>query len=293
MVLITGASTGIGFATALRLHHLGWTVLAGVRKSEDGIQLKNSISTDADRMIPVILDVTSPAQILSARQFVLEKLKERKISLRALINNAGIVVPGPLEYLPLSDFRHQFDVNVFGLLEVTQTFLPELRKSQGRIVNMSSIAGRTVTPLMGAYCASKHGVEVISDSLRMELKNTGIQVCLIEPGSIDTPIWKKSLSQADDEPSHLPAMANKNYGSMMRSFQTLAKILAKSAEPVETVVHAIEHALTAKIPKTRYLVGKDAKRSLLTNLIPDRLRDSLILSVVNKYRNSTHPKAND
>jgi NAD(P)-dependent dehydrogenase (short-subunit alcohol dehydrogenase family) len=191
-VLVTGASTGIGRASALRLDQLGFQVFAGVRKDADGKALKQKAKGD---FTPILLDVTDDASIAAAAKTVSKAVGNR--GLAGLVNNAGIVVPGPLEFLPLGDLRSQIEVNVIGQVAVTQAFLPMLRKGRGRIVNIGSIGGRMATPFMGAYNASKFALEALTDSLRMELKPWEISVSIIEPGNIDTRIWEKGQDAAD------------------------------------------------------------------------------------------------
>jgi NAD(P)-dependent dehydrogenase (short-subunit alcohol dehydrogenase family) len=192
-VVITGASTGIGAACAWHLDRLGFTVLAGVRRMEDGEALKAQAST---RLQPIILDVTDTKSIEEARQVVAELVGARGVA--GLVNNAGIAVAGPLETVPIADLRRQFEVNVIGQVAVTQAFLPLLRRGRGRIVNMGSIAGRAAMPVMGPYSASKFALEALTDALRLEVQQWGIQVSIVEPGAIATPIWTKSGTKAEE-----------------------------------------------------------------------------------------------
>lgn len=279
MILVTGASTGIGFHTALRMHELGYTVWAGVRKELDKENLLKA-TNNSDMMRPLILDVTNEDHLQSAFQ----SIQKENGQLKALINNAGIVVTGPVELAPMERLREQFNVNVFAPVRMIQVFLPLLRESQGRIVNISSIAGRTVTPFMGPYCASKHALEAFSDALRVELLGSGVQVSLIEPGSIDTPIWKKSDSAFIEDVSGYEAKVEKFYGHLIRGFKVLVKKAAAGAASVNTVVSAIEHAVTSSKPKTRYLVGRDARVSLTQNILPDRWRDRLIYKYIEQAK---------
>src|SRR5258708_5204131 len=188
-IVITGAATGIGEAWALRLDGLGYRVFAGVRKAADGEALKKKAS---GQLSPVLLDVTSEESIGAAVRTIGE------IPLAGLVNNAGIVVPGPLELVPIALWRKQFEVNVIGQVAVPQAFLPMLRAGRGRIVNMGSVAGRSALPFSGPYCASKFALEGLTDSLRMELRQFGISVSIVEPGAIRTPIWDKSAAGANE-----------------------------------------------------------------------------------------------
>ncbi|MBC1240046.1 SDR family NAD(P)-dependent oxidoreductase [Nostoc sp. 2RC] len=272
-VLITGASTGIGQACALLLDKLGFTVFAGVRQDIDAQALQEKASP---RLIPVFLDVTDADSIASVAQKVTNTVGDAGIL--GLVNNAGIAVPGPLELLPIAEFQHQINVNVTGQLAVTQAFLGLLRQGSGRIVNMGSIAGRSPTPFLGAYNASKFALEALTDVMRMELKPWGISVSIIEPGSIATPIWNKSLTQADIGQNSLPESALNLYGRAMNIVRHKMQMIASRGISADIVAQAVVHALTAKQPKTRYLIGQDAKiQAVLKHILPDRLYDRLIL----------------
>lgn len=220
-----------------------------------------------------MLDVTSADSVAQA-------VAAPGDSLAVLINNAGIAAVGPLELTPMDAWRRQLDVNVLGLVAVTQACLPLLRKAHGRIVNVGSIAGRSALPGSGAYDASKFAVEAISDALRMELVSSGIAVSLIEPGAVATPIWDKSLSEFDELQRSTAAERYAPY--LMAMMRKEAAEAARKAVPVDAVVKAVEHALTAARPKTRYLVGAETRFWLALNWLPDRWRDWLVLSPVGK-----------
>ena len=207
-VVVTGSSTGIGEACALHLDALGFQVFAGVRRGEDGVALRKKSS---GRLIPILIDVTDSTSISTASDTIAAVVKDA--GLAALINNAGIAIPGPLEILPIEEFRKQLEVNVIGQLAVTQAFLPMLRKSRGRIVLMSSISGLFATPFIGAYAASKFALEAMADALRVELIPWGIQVSVIEPGSIATPVWEKSRKHSGEIAHQIPPEARELYRS--------------------------------------------------------------------------------
>jgi NAD(P)-dependent dehydrogenase (short-subunit alcohol dehydrogenase family) len=257
-VLVTGASTGIGRACATRFVERGCRVLAGVRKAGDAPE-----GTEE-----VMLDVTDAEAIASAAAHV-----DR---LDGLVNNAGIVVACPLEFLPLEELRHQLEVNVVGQVAVTQAFLPAVRAARGRIVVVGSIAGRSALPFLGAYAMSKHALEAMADSLRVELAPDGIHVAIVEPGTIATPIWSKPRPLIDT----LPAEAAQRYGRRMASFRRIAAKRAAVAAAPEIVVSAIEHALVAERPRTRYLVGRDARIRAAIERLPARTRDRLVARVL-------------
>ncbi|MCH8993913.1 MAG: SDR family oxidoreductase [Chloroflexi bacterium] len=270
--VVTGASTGIGEACALRLDRHGWRVFAGVRKDEDGERLKQQAS---DRLTPILLDVTDEAAISSAAETVGTAVGEA--GLDGLVNNAGITVPGPLEFLTTQDLRHQLEVNVIGQIAVTQALLALIRTGHGRIVNIGSIAGRMATPFLGPYNASKFAMEALTDSLRQELRPWGIHVAIVEPGSIATPIWQKAQAAADDLEQNLPEEAMRLYGEAFAAMREAARKFEEAGIPPDEVAKFVEHALTAKRPKTRYVVGRDAQvQRVIAKVVPDRVRDSLV-----------------
>ena len=275
-VLITGASTGIGAACAIHLDRLGFRVFAGVRRAEDGEALRRATSHS---LVPLHLDVTDPASVGLARQAVEASVKEA--GLAGLINNAGIVVAGPVEAVPLSAWRRQFEVNVVGAISVTQAFLPLLRTGRGRIINMGSIAGRATLPMMGPYSASKFALEAITDALRLELQPWNLHVSIVEPGAIATPIWDKSTKDAMAlESSADPELLGRYAGGVAAVKRAVSKAAARAIAP-EAVVTAVVHALTAARPKTRYLVGRDAlARALMVKFLPDRAADRLLTWVL-------------
>lgn len=271
-VVITGASTGIGAACALHLDRLGFAVFAGVRKSEDGVALQKAGS---DRLVPLALDVTDLTTVQKAHVAVLEATRER--GLFGLINNAGIAVVGPLEAVPISDLRRQLEINVIGQVAVTQAFLPLVRQARGRIVNMGSIAGLSTMPLMGPYSASKFALEAITDALRLEVQQWGIHVSIIEPGAIATPIWNKSAMEAAERETAMGAELRMLYQPIVAAVRKVVGKASKRAISSDAVAKVVEEALTAPFPKTRYLVGTDAKlRSLMVKLLPDRISDRML-----------------
>jgi NAD(P)-dependent dehydrogenase (short-subunit alcohol dehydrogenase family) len=267
-VLVTGASTGIGRATALRLDAGGWRVFAGVRKESDAESLRGAGS---DRLAPLILDVTDAGQIAAAAERV---GKEAEGGLDGLVNNAGVAIPGPLETLPVESFRRQLEVNLTGQVAVTQAMLPSIRRARGRIVFISSIGGRIAFPMAGAYHAAKFGIEAVGDVFRRELRSAGISVAIVEPGSIDTPIWERGERAADElaDPRREAL-----YGPAVERYRKLVRQLARRGIAPDKVAAAIEHALSARRPRTRYLVGLDAKvQARLKPLLPPPLFDRIV-----------------
>jgi NAD(P)-dependent dehydrogenase (short-subunit alcohol dehydrogenase family) len=270
-VLITGASTGIGEAGAVELARRGFRVFAGVRKEADGDRLK----AQSSNIVPLLLDVTDAGQIAAAADAVGRAVGER--GLAGLVNNAGIVVAGPIEILPLDVWRRQLETNVIGQVAVMQAMMPLLRKARGRIVNISSVNGRIAAPYMAPYAASKHALEAISNALRLELRAWGIRVSIIAPGATSTPIWDKSLAAANAlaEQAHQEVFGL--YQSDLDAMTSATRELARTALPVATVVSCIVHALTARHPRSRYPVGLKVNLLLRAHKwVPDRLWDWLV-----------------
>ncbi len=279
-VVITGASTGIGRATALHLDARGWRVFAGVRKEADGASLRAEAS---ERLTPLSLDVTDPASIEASAKIVADAV--RGAGLDGLVNNAGIFCSGVIEFIELDELRRQLEVNVVGQIAVTQAFLALVREATGRIVNMGSVGGFVSNAFFGPYAASKVALEAITDSLRRELQAWGIEVSIIQPGSIATPIWRKGDSYAEERAANLPEGAQQLYGSAISAMREFADGLARRAIPPEAVAKAVHHALTARRPRTRYRVGTDAKLNrALTWLLPDRWVDAAILRMTGLHR---------
>jgi NAD(P)-dependent dehydrogenase (short-subunit alcohol dehydrogenase family) len=266
-VLVTGASSGIGEATALHLKELGFDPVGAVRKDADAERLESK------GVRTVKLDVTDADSIAAARASLGDG------PLTGLVNNAGVAVAAPLEFLPLDQLRRQLEINLIGQIAVTQQFLPALRAGRGRIVNVSSIGGRLALPLVGAYAASKFALEGISDSLRRELVPHGVDVILIEPGGVKTPIWRKGNETADQIQAGLPPEAERLYGPMVEALRREStRIAERSGMEPRAVAEVIGKALSADKPRTRYLVGRDAKvRARMAKVMPDRMMDRAIV----------------
>ncbi|RKQ87615.1 short-subunit dehydrogenase [Solirubrobacter pauli] len=250
-VLVTGASSGIGRATALALAQRGFTVYAGTRSP-----------LDYAGATPVTLDVTNAEHVAALQDLQLD----------ALVNNAGIAVIGPLETLPLDQLRHQLEVNTVGQLAVIQACLPALRARHGRIVNVSSISGRVALPLYGPYAASKFALEALSDALRRELRGD-VHVSLVEPGAVATPIWQRTLAASE--------MPTGRYARMAERLRELALEAEQTGMPASVVANAVVHALTAPKPRTRYVLGHSARiQATLARGAPTRILDRLIQRIV-------------
>ena len=266
-VIVTGASTGIGEATALHLHQLGFSVLAGVRREEDAERLRDRGLT------PLLLDVTVPAQLAAARAEI------GNGPLAGIVNNAGIVRGGPVEFVPINAVREQLEVSVVGALAVTQAFLGGLRAGRGRIVNIGSIQGLVAAPMMGAYAAAKFAVEALTDSLRRELTPEGIDVIVIEPGGVKTPGLGKANRWVEQLGNDGPPELDSHYGAMIATMiDVTTKIDQQTGIEADVVAKVIGKALTVHRPRTRYLVGRDAKvQAAMAKILPDRVMDRLIL----------------
>jgi NAD(P)-dependent dehydrogenase (short-subunit alcohol dehydrogenase family) len=285
-VLVTGASRGIGEACVLRLARDGFRVYAGVRRETDGQAL---IGHGGNAIVPLMLDVTDPAQIAAAGAHIEHECGER--GLQALVNNAGVAVAGPLEFLPIDELRRQLEINFIGQVAVTQACLPLLRRSRtaagadhrcGRIVFMSSISGRHALPFTGAYAASKYALEAAADALRVELLPFGLRVILVEPGMIATPIWDTSVTAAENMLQRAPSQLMEFYGAALDGVRRRAARGSRAAPP-EHVAEVVSRALTTRRPRIRYVIGRDARARLaLQKVLPARVRDQLIARAIER-----------
>ncbi len=267
-VLVTGASTGIGAATVRALADHGFEVFAAARNTDDA---KAVCEHQPSRIRSLQLDVTDEASIRSAVQCIQVSLGGR--GLYGLVNNAGVALGGPLECTPISALRRQLDVNVIGAAAVTQACLPLLRQATGRIINISSISGRVALPFVGPYAASKFALRAISDSLRAELRPWGIEVVMIEPGQIATPIWEKGIAECERVQAEWSADAHEYYDVTMSAL--LNHVRRGGGLPPERVADVIVKAMTARQPRTSYVVGRDSRWLRWLGRLPARWRDAL------------------
>jgi NAD(P)-dependent dehydrogenase (short-subunit alcohol dehydrogenase family) len=268
-VLITGASTGIGAACAAFLAAQGYRVYTGWRQIPEQASLSSLIQ-------PVQLDVCSESDWQAVTALIAQAEPEQ--GLYALINNAGIGLGGPIEYLPVERFRTQFEVNYFAVIQAIQSCLPLLRRGQpGRIINISSVNGKIVTPFLSPYCSSKFALEALTEALRLELSPWKIHCSLIEPGVIRTPIFEKAQVQFKDLKTVLPEQAFKDYADVFVSFEkVLGNIGTRGTEP-ESVARSVAKVLAANSPRLRYPVGNDAHIAmLLRKILPDRAIEFLL-----------------
>jgi NAD(P)-dependent dehydrogenase (short-subunit alcohol dehydrogenase family) len=270
-IVVTGASTGIGWGCVKVLVREGFHVFGSVRKASDGERLSREFG---ERFTPLVFDVTDEDAVAAGAGQVAAALANS--TLFGLVNNAGIAVSGPLLYLAIDDFRHQFAVNLTGQLIVTQAFAPLLgadrarQGSPGRIVMMSSIAGRNGLPFLGAYASSKFALEGMSESLRRELMLFGVDVIVVAPGAIATPIWDKA------EALDIASLASTPYGNALGVFKDYAVANGRRGLPPEAVGEAVKKALTVSRPRTRYTVTPDPLRTFLVNTLPKRVVDRII-----------------
>ncbi|HTB04981.1 MAG TPA: SDR family oxidoreductase [Bradyrhizobium sp.] len=270
-VVITGATTGIGWATAKLLLDRGFRVFGSVRKPADADRLRSELGAN---FTPLLFDVTDEAAVLAAALEVRAALNGE--TLAGLVNNAGIALGGPVLELSVDDFRRQLEVNVVGPVIATQAFAPllgsdpSLRGPKGRIVMISSVAGKSGNPLSSPYVASKHAIEGLSETLRREMMLFGIDVIIIAPGAVKTPIWGKT----DD--IDVSAYTNSPYAPALEKVRAFTKHLSEIAMPPEKIADAIANALTSPHPKVRYQLTPDPMRHLITAILPKRMVDRII-----------------
>jgi NAD(P)-dependent dehydrogenase (short-subunit alcohol dehydrogenase family) len=270
LALVTGASTGIGEACARELAGTGYHVLAGVRRPEDAARLSAIGGVE-----PIELDVTAPDQVAAAARRVGDA------GLAALVNNAGIAITGPVEGVPLEQWRLGLEVNLLGAVGMIQALLPALLRAHGRIVNVSALAGRVPGPLLGPYAASKFGLEAVTDVLRREVGGLGVRVISVQPGGVATPIWDKGLERSDRLLDAMPADVRQRYDRFIDPIRREGARLAREGIPPEAVAAVVGKALAARRPRTRYLVGRDALvLGNLAEVLPDRALDALMAVIV-------------
>ena len=275
-VLITGVSSGIGYETALKFLREGYRVFGSVRKKEDADKLVSQFET---LFVPLVFDVTDSAAILKAKDEVEKYLKDDEC-INCLINNAGMSVNGPLAYVPVEDFKKQFEVNVFGVIQVTQIFLPLLgfnnSRKKGKIINIGSAAGKVTRPFMAPYAASKHAIEAITDGLRRELMEFGIDVIVVEPGPIQSDIWSKAKS-TDNKYEKTPYAIH--YSNLDKAIDGMEEI----AIPTQKLSELLFKIATRQKNKARYLIApKKLLFWLAIHIFPDRYMDKVFLKQTKK-----------
>jgi len=269
LAVVTGASTGIGAATARELARQGFHVLAGVRRDRDADAI------GGPGLEPLIIDITNPQHIQTLAARVRGDSQGRAI--RALINNAGVQANVPIEVFAMEEWRRLFEVNLFGHVAVTQALLPELIRSKGRVINISSVGGKVAMGAYGPYAATKFALEAVSDSLRRELATVGVGVVVVEPGAVRTEMLDRAIATADELMSAMTPEQNQRYGRLVHAVNAQAVSSTKAGLPAEAAAKVIAKAVTARRPRTRYTVGRDAALiTRLARLLPDRTLDRVI-----------------
>jgi NAD(P)-dependent dehydrogenase (short-subunit alcohol dehydrogenase family) len=270
-IVITGASSGIGQACALKMDAEGYRVFATVRNNKDAEALTKLGSPS---LKPIFLDVTNEHSIADAANFIDQIVGDA--GLAGIINNAGIYVPGPMELIADSDLRKQFEVNVYGVVKVTQAFLPFIRKAHGRIINIGSVGGKITMPFGGALCASKYAIEAINDALRLELHPWGIHVILIAPASIASPAVDRLLTDSESVIQKFSEEGSRHYAQTFRNFVKIVFAREKNGSSPEVVAETVFKAMVASKPRTRYPVGDHAiPLTLMPRILPARLLDQV------------------
>jgi NAD(P)-dependent dehydrogenase (short-subunit alcohol dehydrogenase family) len=280
LIVVTGASTGMGAATAKELARKGFHVLAGVRRDVDADALR------ADRIEPHILDITVDSDVAAIADRVARDPLGRP--LRALINNAGIGVNGPVEALPIAEWRRQFEVNLFGHVAMIQALLPSLRRTSGTVVNISSIGGKVALPTYPAYAGSKFAMEALSDSLRREVSGSGVKVAVVEPGAVKTAMAERGITTADRLKAEMATDQLERYGALIDAMSNLARSFDTDGVPAEHAAKVIAKAATASRPRTRYTVGRDAAiLARLSRVISDRFLDRVVRLILRPHFKAT------
>jgi short-subunit dehydrogenase len=275
MAVITGASTGIGAATARKLARRGFHVLAGVRRDRDADAIR------APGIEPLIIDITNPDHIQALATRVYEDPQGR--ALRALVNNAGIGVNVPVEAFAIDEWRRLFEVNLFGHVAVTQALLAALIVSKGRVVNISSVGGKIAMATYGPYAGTKFALEAVGDSLRRELAPTGVQVVVVEPGAVRTEMPGRAIATANELAATMTPEQNERYGALLHAINAQTAAHTASCLPADTAAEVIAKAVTTRKPRTRYTVGRDAAMIRLVRCLPDRTLDRILAAALRPY----------
>jgi NAD(P)-dependent dehydrogenase (short-subunit alcohol dehydrogenase family) len=272
LIVVTGASTGIGAATVKELAHRGFHVLAGVRREVDANALRG---LGIEGIEPCILDITVESDITAIADRVARDPQRR--ALRALVNNAGIAINAPVETLPISQWRQQFEVNLFGHIAITQALLPALLNSSGTVVNISSVGGKVALPTYGAYAGSKFALEAVSDALRREVGAAGVKVVVIEPGAVKTEIAERGIATSEGLKANMTVAQLTRYSEVMDAVMAQARSFNETGVSAEAAAVVIAKAATASRPRTRYTIGRDSAILLqVSRFVSDRLLDRIV-----------------
>jgi NAD(P)-dependent dehydrogenase (short-subunit alcohol dehydrogenase family) len=274
LIVVTGASTGLGASTARELARQGFHVLAGVRRDRDADAIRSA------GIEPVILDITEPDQVRA----LAIRVEADPRGLHALVNNAGIQVNAPVEALPMAEWRRVFDVNLFGHIAVTQALLPALLRDRGRVINISSVGGRVAMATYGAYAGAKFALEAVSDSLRREVAPLGVQVIVIEPGGVRTEMATRGIATANDLAARMTPEHDKRYGNLVRANNAFMASGTESGVTADAAARVIAKAATTRRPRTRYTIGRDAALvTCLVRLLPDRTLDRVTAANLRRH----------
>ena len=276
LIVVTGASTGMGAATARELARRGFHVLAGVRREIDADALRG------EGIEPHILDITVESDVAAIADRVAADPLGRP--LRALINNAGIAVNAPVEALPIAEWRRQFEVNLFGHVAMIQALMPSLLRSSGTVVNISSVGGKVALPTYPAYAGTKFALEALSDSMRREVNDLGVKVVVVEPGAVKTEMAQRGVATADRLKAGMTADQLERYGGLIDAMSSLARSFDTDRVPAERAAKVIANAATAPRPRTRYTIGRDAAILLrLSRVVSDRFLDRVVRLILRRH----------
>ena len=273
--IITGASSGIGAATARELASRGFHVLAGVRRNQDADTIRGP------SIEPLIIDVTVPDHIQALAARVQEDPQGRTV--RALINNAAVPVNAPFEVFPIAEWRRLFEVNFFGHIAVTQTLLPTLIRSKGRVINISSVGGKIAMATYGPYAGTKFALEAVSDALRREMAPFGVKVVVVEPAAVRTKIGDRAIATAHRVAATMTPEQSRRYGGLVQAVTTQTASATESGVSAEAAAKVIATAVTARRPRTRYTIGREAALLPLLTMMPDRMLDRVLAAALRPY----------
>ena len=290
LIVVTGASTGIGAASALELARRGFHVLAGVRRESDAEALRSAHVAGTGSIEPHILDITVESDVAA----IADRIKHDPLNrpLRALVNNAGIAVNAPVEALPIDQWRKQFEVNLFGQIAITQALIPALLRSSGTVVNISSVGGKVVLPTYGAYAGSKFALEAASDALRREVAQLGIKVVVIEPGAVKTEMAERGIATAEELMADMSAEQRSRYGDLNAAVMAQARSFNEIGVPAEHAARVVAKAATAARPRTRYTIGRDAAILVrLSRVVSDRVLDRIVRLNLRSFANRPESEA--
>ena len=275
IVIITGASSGIGEATARELARRGFHVLAGVRNDRDADAIRGA------GIEPLIIDITNPDHIRALATRVHGDPQGR--SVRALVNNAGIGVNAPVEVFAIDEWRRLFEVNFFGHIAVTQMLLPALIRSKGRVINISSVGGRIAMATYGPYAGTKFALEAVSDSLRREMAPLGVHVVVVEPAAVRTKIGDRAIARAQQVASTMTPEQSERYGRLVEAITAQAASAMESGLSADAAAKVIAQAVTARKPRTRYTIGREAALLPLLTTLPDRMLDCILAAALRPH----------